>query len=99
MRIYKRIKSDVAFVTLHGRLMGGGELEKLDKVLTELNNNGVDECVVDFRNISFVNSSGAGFLINKKNSFEQSGKGFRIVNPNGSVRSYFELTKLSNFLQ
>ena len=99
MKIHKRIKNDVAFVTPHGMLIGGTELEKLDKIFTKLNNNGIEECVVDFTNISIVNSSGAGFLVTKKNSFRKSGKDFRIVNINNSVRNYLELTKLSGYLQ
>lgn len=99
MKIHTRIKNDVAFVTPYGKLIGGIELEKLDKIFTKLNNNGIEEYVVDFTNISIVNSSGAGFLVTKKNSFRQFGKGFRIVNINNTVRNYLEIAKLTGYLQ
>lgn len=99
MRIHKRIKNDTAVVTPHGMLIGGTELEKLDRIFSRLNNNGIEECVVDFTNVSIINSSGAGFLVTKKNSFKKSGKGFRIINISNSVRNYLELANLTEYLQ
>ena len=99
MKVQKRIQNDVAFVVPYGMLIGGSEIESLDKILVKYEDNGIKECVIDFTNIRLINSNGVGFLIKKKNKFRKLGKIFRIININNTVKYYLEVTKLSGYLQ
>ena len=98
MKVQKRIQNDIAFVIPYGMLIGGDEIETLDKILVKYENNGIKLCVIDFTNIRLINSSGAGFLVKKKNNFRNSGKDLRIININKTVKKFLDITRLSEYL-
>ncbi|NVM04366.1 MAG: STAS domain-containing protein [Candidatus Helarchaeota archaeon] len=99
MKVYKEIKNGIAFITPHGILMGGSESKVLNKILLEIENNSVRECIVDFTNIKWINSPGAGLLVKRKNNFRKKGKDLQIVNINNKVKNYFHMTNLLEYFQ
>jgi len=99
MKVYKEIKNGVAFVTPHGMLMGGSESEAVNKILLEIENNSVRECIVDFTNIKWINSPAAGLLVKRKNGFRKRRKDLRIININNRVKKYFRITNLLEYFQ
>ena len=52
MKIQKRIQNDVAFVVPYGMLIGGSDMEYLNKIMVKIEGNGIKVCVIDFTNIS-----------------------------------------------
>jgi len=99
MKIYKEIKNGVALVTPHGMLMGGNESEAFNKILLDIENNSIRECIVDFTNIKWINSPGVGLLLKRKNGFRKRGKDLRIINTNNRVKKYFRITSLLEYFQ
>lgn len=99
MKVKKETKNGVAFVTPHGVLMGGSESEAFNKILAKIENNSIRECVVDFTNIKWINSPGAGLLVKRKNNFRKKGKDLQIVNINNKVKNYFHMTNLLEYFQ
>ena len=88
MVVYKEIRNDVTIIKPHGMLKGGSGIKILDKVLSDIKNDGIRACIIDFADISSVNRMGLDYLIKRKDNFRKSGKLLQFININQSNVKY-----------
>jgi anti-sigma B factor antagonist len=88
---------DVAVVTVSGEL----DFALCMKLAPELNaavRSSVRAVVIDLEDVSLVDSSGIGLLLNAFRRLDRAGRQFAIACPMGSPRRAFELTALDRQL-
>ena len=78
-------------------------LEVVDRLKEEigsyLQNQDCDSVVMDLSGVSFLDSSGIGFLVHLNNQRKEQGKGFYIYNPSSQVRKTLSLVRLLDYFQ
>lgn len=62
----------------------------LDDLLNDLGNS--KQLILDFSNVSFMDSTGIGMLLGRYNKFSKSNIGLAIKNPTSYVNRIFEMT-------
>ena len=62
----------------------------LDDLLSDIN--GAKKLVLDFSNVSFMDSTGIGMLLGRYNKFSKCNVGIYIKNPTSYVNRIFEMT-------
>ncbi|MDQ7831702.1 MAG: STAS domain-containing protein [Desulfovibrionaceae bacterium] len=69
------------------------------KVRTErlLSADGCREVVADLSGVTFMDSSGIGFLIGLRRRAESSGRRFRLQNPSPQIKKLLDMLRLSDF--
>ena len=70
---------------------------QLRQALLELLEKRVSHVVVDLTNVSYMDSSGVGTLVELKRKAERSRGKVTLVGPQPRVRSVFEITQLDKF--
>lgn len=90
---------DVCVLRLEGRFATGQDAEYLRTRTEELRKQGCLKIIADFSGVSYIDSTGIGFLIAIYTSIirERGGK-FVIAAPNHRVREVLQLTKLDTIL-
>jgi anti-anti-sigma factor len=90
---------DVCVLRLEGRFATGQDAEYLRTKTEELKKQGCLKIIADFSGVSYIDSTGIGFLIAIYTSVlrERGGK-FVIAAPNRRVREVLQLTKLDTIL-
>ena len=90
---------DVCVLRLEGRFATGQDAEYLRTKTEELRKQGCLKIIADFSGVSYIDSTGIGFLIAIYTSIirERGGK-FVIAAPNRRVREVLQLTKLDTIL-
>lgn len=92
-------QDDVVVLRLEGRFATGQDAEYLRSKTDELKKQGCHRIVADFSAVSYIDSTGIGFLIAIYTSMirEHNGK-FVLAAPNHRVREVLQLTKLNTIL-
>lgn len=86
-------------IVLTGDLIGGGEAMKFAVDLREaLNAPDVKRVDVDAAKVGFVNSSGLGMLIAARQTVQEHGAEFRLLEPAEQLKSLLNITKLTELL-
>ena len=80
-------------------VLAGGELDiaslpKLRECFDELASGGVIHLVLDFRNLSFIDSIGIGLLVRERTRVTEAGGTFSIRNVRPRAMQIFEMTAL-----
>jgi anti-anti-sigma factor len=70
--------------------------EKLRKIILEEINQDVDGILLDFTNISFMNSSGLGILASTYTIIKKKKKELFLCSLNGQIAMIFELTSMDS---
>lgn len=84
----------VAVVAAYGEL-DLGSVPRLRQALEEMSSNGAPQVVADLSELSFMDSSGLGLLIEQRNALQARSGKLWLVAPEGSVvLRMFKLTKL-----
>jgi len=92
-------KGDVCVVRLHGRFATGQDSSYLRAKTEELKNAGHEKVLADFSQVSYIDSTGIGFLIGIYTSVLKNATGrFALANLNRRVRDVLELTRLANVM-
>jgi len=89
-------QGEIAVLALSGNIMGGPDYEKFHSEVRALMHEGVLSILLDFRRVSFINSTGLGLLMGAKNVLEKAGGRMKICNVSDRVRSIFYVTELHN---
>lgn len=84
----------VKIFQLHGKIMGGPEMQTLCQRLHELLAGNERFWVMDFQNVQWINSSGIGAIIACLNALRERGGDIRFAHLHGSTLHYFHITKL-----
>jgi anti-anti-sigma factor len=90
---------DICILRLEGRFATGRDSEYLRSKTDELRGRGYHKIIADFAHVSYIDSTGIGFLVAIYTSVikEEGGK-FALASPNHRVREVLELTKLDTIL-
>src|ERR1700687_341023 len=90
---------DVCILRLHGRFATGQDSAYLRAKTDEIKNAGYSKVLADFSQVSYIDSTGIGFLIGIYTSVMKNPNGrFVLANLNRRVREVLELTRLANVM-
>src|SRR5712671_5979103 len=92
-------QGDVCVLRLHGRFATGQDSAYLRARTDEIKGSGYLKVLADFSQVSYIDSTGIGFLIGIYTSVLKNAKGhFVLANLNRRVRDVLELTRLTNVI-
>jgi stage II sporulation protein AA (anti-sigma F factor antagonist) len=92
-------RGDVCLLRLHGRFATGQDSVYLRTKSDEIKSSGYTKVLADFREVSYIDSTGIGFLIGIYTSVLKNANGrFVLANLNRRVREVLELTRLANVI-
>jgi anti-sigma B factor antagonist len=92
-------RGDVCFLRLHGRFVTGQDTAYLRAKTEEIKSGGYSKVLADFSQVSYIDSTGIGFLIGIYTSVLKNANGrFVLSSLNPRVRDVLELTRLANVI-
>ncbi len=97
MELHQRSNGSVQIVDIDGDLDLYNSF-KLKELVNQLVNSKVAGLILNFQDVSYIDSSGVGVLIYTNSLLKTNNTPFRIIQVHGSVRRVIELTKLIGFL-
>jgi len=99
MNLDLREKSGVNILVLGGQLTGGGGDEQFREAIDTLLAAGRNQILVDFTDITFMDSAGMGELVAGHRTVERFGGVLKILNTNKRVHNSLTMSKLLPFFQ
>lgn len=97
MELKIRKVNDVHIVDINGEIDLYNHL-KLKNLVKETLESGAKKVLMNFENVTYIDSSGIGSLIYIYNLHKEKKSKFLLCNIHGSVKRVIELTKLNGFL-
>jgi anti-anti-sigma factor len=94
LQISIRESGDVTILDLHGRSTIDGESELLDNRLRKLIANGVRRVLLNLADLTQVDSSGVGVIIDTYVSLRDQGGDLKLLCPRGRVREVLRVLRL-----
>ena len=94
MNLDLREKDNISILVLGGQLTGGGGDEQFREAIDTLLAAGRTQILVDFTEITFMDSAGMGELVSGHRTVERFGGALKILNPNQRVHNSLTLAKL-----
>ena len=94
MNLDLREKDGINILVLGGQLTGGGGDEQFREAIDTLLAAGRAQILVDFTEITFMDSAGMGELVSGRRTVERFGGALKILNPNQRVHNSLTLAKL-----
>lgn len=99
MQIAQREFGDVIVLDLQGKIMGGADSEAFKQSLLTLIQGGHRKILVNLAQVSWINSSGLGILIEGFQALERSGGKLKLVHVPPRIESLLAVTKLSTLFE
>ena len=99
MNITTSEEQGIVIIGLEGAMLGGGESLVLSDTLHGMIDDGKINGIIDLKDVTFVNSSGLGMLINGLTTLKNAGGQLRIARANDKVKHILAITKLNAVLQ
>lgn len=94
-----QVAAGVCIVRLNGRFATGQDSIYLREKADEIKKSGHSKILVDFGDVSYIDSTGIGFLIGMYTSAVRDRDGmFVLANPNRRVREVLDLCRLSTVI-
>src|SRR5579883_1139867 len=90
---------DVCILRLEGRFATGLDSEYLRRKIEELKQGGFQKIIADFSHVSYIDSTGIGFLIGVYTSVLRENGHFVLAATNHRVREVLQLTRLDGVLR
>jgi anti-anti-sigma factor len=94
LRISERKSQNVTIVDLQGRVVLGATNDSLAAELRKLAENAPCNVLINFADVTQVDSSGISTLVRNFVTLERDGGSLKLLNPKGHVREILELTRL-----
>ena len=94
LQISIRTSGDVTILDLRGRSTIDGESELLDNRLRKLIANGVSRVLLNLTDLTQVDSSGVGVIIDTYVSLKDQGGDLKLLCPRGRVREVLRVLRL-----
>lgn len=94
MNLDLREKDGISILVLGGQLTGGGGDEQFREAIDTLLAAGRNKILVDFAEITFMDSAGMGELVSGHRTVERFGGALKILNPNQRVHNSLTMSKL-----
>lgn len=89
----------VKILHLSGKIMGDAQTQGMCHFLKNTINAGTERLVMDFREVSWINSSGIGAIIACLTALREHGGDIRFANLHHMTRHYFHITKLETVVK
>ena len=100
MKVHFERAGEICTLRLEGRFATGQDSEYLRTKTEELKQAGCRHIIADFSQVSYIDSTGIGFLVAIYTSvLRDRGGEFVLSGPNRRVRDVLDLTKLSSILK
>ena len=99
MTIQQRDIGDVVVVDVHGKIMGGPDSDDLKQTLRDLTERGVRKVLVNLGDVTWINSSGLGILIEGFSELRRQGGSLKLVHVPPRIESLLTVTKLSTIFE
>jgi len=94
MNLDLREKDGISILVLGGQLTGGGGDEQLREAIDTLLAASRNKILVDFSDVTFMDSAGMGELVAGHRTVERFGGTLKILNPNKRVHNSLTMAKL-----
>ncbi|HEY7820582.1 MAG TPA: STAS domain-containing protein [Vicinamibacteria bacterium] len=94
MKLDLREKDGVAILVLSGQLTVGGGDEELREAIDTLLASGRARILVDFSDVTFMDSAGMGELVSGHRTVERFGGQLKLLNPSKRVHNSLTMSKL-----
>jgi anti-anti-sigma factor len=95
----ERIEKDIAVVRPEGKIMGGDETSTLCDTLRQLMNEGIMKIVMDFSEVTWINSAGIGVIMGCFTTLRRMGGNMKFASPSDKVKYYLQITKLNTVFE
>ena len=99
MKFRTETQASVTVIALEGNLLGGPDASTLVRRLNELIDAGKTRVVLDLAQVSFMNSSGLGLLINGVTTMKNSGGQLKIANASEKIVGLLTVTRLASLME
>jgi anti-sigma B factor antagonist len=94
MKLDLREKDGVSILVLSGQLTGGGGDEEFREAIDTLLASNRKQILVDFSDVTFMDSTGMGELVSGHRTVERFGGKLKLLNPSKRVHNSLTMTKL-----
>lgn len=94
MKLDLREKDGVSILVLSGQLTGGGGDEEFREAIDTLLASDRNKILVDFSEVTFMDSTGMGELVSGHRTVERFGGRLKLLNPSKRVHNSLTMTKL-----
>lgn len=94
MKLDLREKDGVAILVLSGQLTVGGGDEEFREAIDTLLASGRNRILVDFRDVTFMDSAGMGELVSGQRTVERFGGKLKLLNPSKRIHNSLTLSKI-----
>lgn len=84
---------------LGGKIMGDAKTQEMCTRLKTMIDAGTQKMVMNFRDVRWINSTGAGAMIACLNTLRQKGGDIRFANLQGMAQQYFHISKLETVVK
>jgi anti-sigma B factor antagonist len=99
MTIAQRDIGDVVVLDLQGKIMGGADSDAFQRALRALVDAGHRKVLVNLEQVSWINSSGLGILIEGFSALQRQGGTLKLVHVPPRIESVLAVTKLSTIFE
>jgi len=96
MKYSHKIVNDILVLTLSGDLIGENHGPELISIINDAINEDVIFCIIDIREVRYINSSGIGVLITILTKYRNKGGEVVLIKPSESVEKLLIITKLNS---
>ncbi len=94
MSVKEKIVSNVAVLTVSGKLMGGPETWEIHEKVKGLINDEMKKVVIDLSKVKWMNSQGLGMLMSCHTSLKNVEGALKISGATDKVQSLFMITQM-----
>jgi len=94
MTIQERLVSDIAVITLNGRVTLTDGTAAFDETVQRLIQQGHLKMILDFADVPYIDSTALGVMLRTHATLIRRGGGLKLLHVQGHVRELLELTRL-----
>ena len=95
----EKVDEDIVIVRPEGKIMGGDETSVLCDTLRQLMNEGVMKIIMDFEQVTWINSAGIGVIMGCFTTIRRMGGNMKFSGPSEKVKYYLQITKLNTVFE
>jgi anti-sigma B factor antagonist len=99
MKIRQREVDEVVILDVNGKIMGGPDSDVFRNAIRALVDGGKRKVLVNLEEVSWINSTGLGILIDGFSTLQKSGGKLKLVNVSPRIESLLAVTKLSTIFE
>jgi anti-sigma B factor antagonist len=99
MKFYEDKINGINIFHLSGKIMGNTEMKEMCAQVKKQMSRGNKKILMDFRNVSWINSTGIGGILGCVTTLRKKGGDVRFANLSGAVKHYFRITKIDTVVE